>query len=195
MPSASLEIVNVCRTWSTLGVTNCECVMLLKNCGNTWIILTFLDNFYITQCTSVKAFSVDGIIRVFYYFYIYLVHFHAIVLSHSPFKCLMLINIFNIFDKQTLFFFFTECAFILRSLYKLFSLWAKRRYLHLLERLDTVLRLAPYTWWKFHYCRFCFHHQLLKHCCLIKWSFQHNWNDEQQRKKSCGATLRCLKDA
>lgn len=157
MPSASLEIVNVCRTWSTLGVKNCECVMLLKNCGNTWIILTFLVNFYIRQCTSVKTFSVDGIIRVFYYFYIYLVHFHAI--------------------------FFTECAFILRSLYKLFSLWAKRCYLHLLERLDTVLRLAPYTWWKFHYCRFCFHHQLLKHCCLIKWSFQHNWNDEQQRKK------------
>lgn len=57
--------------------------------------LTFLDNFYITQCTSVKTFSVDGIIRVFYYFYIYLVHFHAIVLSHSPFKRLMPLDFYN----------------------------------------------------------------------------------------------------
>lgn len=59
--------------------------------------------------------------------------------------------------------------------------------------MDSVLRLAPFSWWKFHYCRFYFHHQLLKHCCLIKWSFGHSHNDDSQVKQSCGETVRCLK--
>lgn len=58
--------------------------------------------------------------------------------------------------------------------------------------MDSVLRLAPLSRWKFHYSRFYFRDKLLKHRCLIKWFFGHFSNDGSQVKQSCG--VRCLKD-
>lgn len=53
------------------------------------------------------------------------------------------------------------CPLIPWPLYSV-SLWAKKCYLHLLEWMDSVLSLAPSSWWKFHYCRFYFHSSIIK---------------------------------
>lgn len=66
-------------------------------------------------------------------------------------------------------------------------------YLHLPEWIDSVLRLRPYSQWKFHYCSFYFSHQLLKQFSLIKWPCGHYYSVESQFKPCCAGMSAALK--